>query len=1131
MAQGEIREKLDGFIRKYYLNQLVKGILMGSTLVLAVFLFLNLSEYYGHFSTAVRGILFWSFWLVLGFVVWQWILKPLLGLYRLGRVITYKDAALIIGEHFTEVKDKLTNLLQLEEMHLSHPESGLVLAGIEQKTRELKPVQFSKAINLQANKKYLRYLALPVVLTGVILVFQSNIITEGAGRLMNYNKHYAKKAPFAFVLLNKSLDLEKGSDLKLELSLEGKAIPDEVYLNYMGQEIKMVPDENGNFTYQLKNLGHSASFHFAAAGFTSGEYQIKVSPVPMLTGSYALVNYPAYTGKASEKLPGTSDFVVPEGTEIQWVFDTKDAEKLTLISDGNKENIAPNNKRGRYEVVKKFFKSQRYHILPGNTNAMHSDTVSFSVSVIPDQLPTIFTEQKDDTADIHQFYFLGNAADDYGVSRITFNYRFIQSEEAGKMSMPVRSVPMNAEIRGGDASFYYVLNMNALGMSPSDEIEYYFEVWDNDGIHGSKSTRTRPVTLRRKSVEESRKEADVTAGNVQNMMQDAYKDAKELQKQSRQLIEQMNKQRNTGWENKSRIDELLNKQQEMFEKISEIQQEKEKLRQQKEEFQKNEEFTERQKQLDELFKQMEDPELKKLMEEIQKLLEKQASKEQLKEKVDQLENKNRDWARDMEKLMEQYKQLQLEQKLTDNIERLEKLADKEEKLAEKAKTADPKALDKIEQEQKEIKAEFQDIQKEIEEAEKMNQELEKPMNLDMGKEESQAAESEMGEAEKNLENDKSKKASENQKKAAEEMRKAAQKIKESLEDEKSKQMEEDYQKIRELLENLVDASIEQEQVFTELGSIREYNPRFVELNRKQMKIREECAMIEDSLRALAKRQPMISTFITRELSRINQNMEYALGHLKTRSLGEAAMREQYVMTGLNNVAVMLMESLDQMQQKLSEQKKKKQGSQSCNNPNGSGEGQKNKGKKMSEGQQQLGKSLQALQQKAQQQRQSQNGKDGKDGKDGKEGQRELNKEYAKAALIQEALRRQLQEMRRELEKEGPEGKALSKELQKTEEMMEQQERDLVNKKITEDMIKRQKEIETRMLEHEKSDRNQQQEEKRESNQPGDYKPELPAELRQYLKEKSREREMLRKSPPELTPYYREKSREYLRSVK
>lgn len=1121
--QGEIRQKLDAFIRRYYLNQLVRGALLGFALLLGVFLFLNLGEYYGHFSTPVRAALFWGFWLVLALVFWNWIFRPLAGLYGLGKVISYATAAQIIGSHFASVKDKLLNLLQLEQMAIQHPDSALLLAGIDQKSKELKPIPFVKAVNLGENRKYLRFVAVPVLMLGVILVFQSSIITDGAERIVNYNRHYAQKAPFEFVLLNKKLASSTGGEIELELALKGKKIPEEVYLNFYGQEIKMAKNEKGNFAYTLKNLKENGILYFAAAGYSSREYKVLVNPIPAFTGSEARVIYPAYTGKLPEKFPGTADFLVPEGSKIEWTFDTRDATLMQFSGVNENAILQPENKDGRFYFAKNFFSHTNFTVLLKNPKASKMDTAAFHVSVIQDQRPGVFVEKKDDSLDIHQFYFVGNATDDYGVNRITFNYRFINSEDPGKLAQGVKTVPLRIENGKNDVTFYYILAMNALGMAPSDEVEYYFEAWDNDGIHGSKSTRTQPTKLRRQSADEARKEADMTASNVKNLMQDALKSATQLQKQSKQLQDQINRQKNMNWDDKSKIQDLLEKQSEIEKQLENIQKENEKLKQQKEEFQKNDEFQERQKQLDELFKQMQDPEIKKLMDEIQKLLEKQASKEQLKEKLNQLEDKNRDWAKDMDKLMEQYKQLQMEQKLTDNIERLEKLAEKEEALAEKTKKAGKEEQKELQAEQQKLKEELKSVQQDIKEIDQMNKELKDPMDLKLGEEQNSEAQSEMGEAEKNMEKNKNEKASENQKNAAEKMKEAAQKMKESLESEKEKRMAEDYQKIRELLENLVETSFNQESIFMELRGLRDYNPKYLDLNKRQMALKAECAMIEDSLRMLARRQPMISTFVTREITRINTNMGYALDNLKERQLGEAAVKEQFVMTGLNNLAVMLMESMENMQQQMA-QKQKSKGSKACNNPNNSGQGQKSSGKKLSQGQQQLGERLQKLQKQAQQQREGQQGQGGKDG------QREMNKEYAKMALMQEALRRQVEEMRKELEKQGPEGKAASKELQKTADMMEQQERDLVNKRITPEMIRRQKEIETRMLEHEKAQRNQQQEDKREANQPGNHPAQLPPSLELYMQQKKKERELLRLSPPELAPYYKEKSKEYLRTV-
>ena len=95
-------------------------------------------------------------------------------------------------------------------------------------------------------------------------------------------------------------------------------------------------------------------------------------------------------------------------------------------------------------------------------------------------------------------------------------------------------------------------------------------------------------------------------------------------------------------------------------------------------------------------------------------------------------------------------------------------------------------------------------------------------------------------------------------------------------------------------------------------------------------------MIEDSLFALSKRQPQISAVVNREISEINANMEKAIADIADRQTQVAAGRQQYVMTGVNNLALMLSEALNQMQQQM-QKIPAKEGSGSCKKPGGKGQ--------------------------------------------------------------------------------------------------------------------------------------------------------------------------------------------------
>src|SRR5580698_1227841 len=104
--------KLDEFIRKYYINQLIRGLFITGSLLLAAYLVLTISEYWLWFSVAVRTVLFWSFVLLAGFTFINWIFIPGFHYLRLSKSLSHEEAAQLIGKHFSSVQDRLLNVLQ-----------------------------------------------------------------------------------------------------------------------------------------------------------------------------------------------------------------------------------------------------------------------------------------------------------------------------------------------------------------------------------------------------------------------------------------------------------------------------------------------------------------------------------------------------------------------------------------------------------------------------------------------------------------------------------------------------------------------------------------------------------------------------------------------------------------------------------------------------------------------------------------------------------------------------------------------------------------------------------------------------------------------------------------------------------
>jgi len=212
-AKSIIFDKLEGFIKKFYTNELIKGVILFIGLGLLYFIFTLLIEYFLWLSTSGRTILFWLFVCVESFLLIRFIAFPLFKLFKLQQGINYEQASAIIGNHFSEVQDKLLNFLQLANQSQT---SELLAASIEQKAASLQPIPFSNAVNFAKNKKFLPYAIIPILL--LILFFvtgNSSVISNSFDRVVHFQTKYAPPAPFEFVLLNKSLTAQQNSDFVL----------------------------------------------------------------------------------------------------------------------------------------------------------------------------------------------------------------------------------------------------------------------------------------------------------------------------------------------------------------------------------------------------------------------------------------------------------------------------------------------------------------------------------------------------------------------------------------------------------------------------------------------------------------------------------------------------------------------------------------------------------------------------------------------------------------------------------------------------------------------------------------------------------------------------------------------------
>jgi len=1093
--------KLDEFRRKYYKNLVLRGIIILFSISLISFLVVIFSEFIGHFSITVRTILFYLYLLINSAVLTYYVVIPLIKIYKPSNSLTYRQASVMIGKFFPEVKDKLLNTLELKEMaDQSIYSRTLIEASIDQRINELKPVPFSFAINFSENRKYLKYLLIPLFILTILLFTTPKVVTESTERLVKHNTYYKKPAPFEFELLNKNLNAVKNEEFTLRLKVSGKSVPANVFIKIDNYEYLMKEKRNGVYEYTLKNVRNPLRFYFFSGNIKSETFKLNVLPKPLLKGFTVSLNYPAYTGKKPETISNTGDFTIPEGTRVVWHFSTEDAEQLMIYFGDQLFRLSP-EKRNTFSLSKTIKNNSSYLIKISNNKVVSKDTIQYYISVIPDAYPRIEAEQQIDSSNTKYLFFTGEAADDYGLRKLYFVYHFLESDDSSKLNKDFKiSVPVT--LNSVYQNFYYAINLDDLKISHGESFEYFFEVWDNDGVNGSKSTRSRKFFFAAPSEKQMQEMAEKSAEDLKKDIQNAAKKSQEIQKELLEAQKKLIDKNKMDWDDKKRIQELLNKQKDLIQQVEEMKEKYIENVQKQDDYQElSKELLEKYRQLYEKFEEIMPEDIKKLYEELEKLLE-QNNKEGIQQELDKLKKDQKSLEKELDRMLELFKKLEFENKLDNITQKLDELSQKQEKLSEETEKSKEKEKESLEQKQEELNKEFKDLQEEFNELEKLNKNLENPKDLEDTKDDRQEIQEEQEKSMEEMQDNNMKKAAQNQKNASRKMKELSEKMKSMKMEMEMKSLEINYEKLRRILENLLHVSFEQEDLANQFKSVNSYNPKYVELTQKQKKLKDDMKLIEDSLFALSKELPMIESFVNKEVENVNYQMLKTIELLAERMIGDARTRQGYALTSINNLAVMLSELLKQMQEEMSNMKSSGKKSMKKKKKGGLPDLQKL--------QEELSKQIQDLKQ--------QGNKPGS----------QMSKQLAQMAARQEMLRNAIRNLQKEMGAGDKANDELNKALQELQKLLEENEKDLVEGKITERTLKRQQDIKVKFLEAEKAEKKQDEEERRESKTANDIFNRKPPSLEEYLKNKQKEVELLKSVPPDFSPYYKSKVKEYFR---
>lgn len=1049
---GHIRE----YRRKYYMNQIIRGGIVLALITTSILFLSIMGEGLLGFSSGVRTGMIVALGIIFAGVLGYSVAWPASKLFNLSKPISDRDIAELVRRHFPDIDDKLVNLLELKG-ESSDRENSLAIAAIEKKTAELAPIKFSRAINLNVNWKYARYLAVPAALFLLLWLINPDVLRNGTKRLVNFNEEFLPPPPFQIDIANHTDELIAGDDFTLEANVDGDELPADLYLyikkasedDYINYPMDKLRGDQ--FAYEFNNIKEDFNYYVGNEEVISEVYGIDVLERPAIRDFRVVIDYPGYTGMPNDTLASNvGDFKLLRGSQATWLLQTEGSIKEARYYGNDTVDFTAMPGNGNYQRQKQVLNAERYFIsLKSKRDIGNIDTVRYQIEVVQDRHPSVYVNNAQEfIADYTMFMPLDfEISDDYGFTNLELYYRFTKSPSDNKVGPKYQNISLKVDPKALLQKKALEVDLMTLGMEEGDIIEYYVKVWDNDFVAGPKASTSSIFRVNYPSINEKFEEVEEAQEDIEEELNELIEDVEDIKNTLDKFQEKMLEQKKLSYDDKKELQQMAEKHESVMERVEEM---SDQFEENMEKLQNNEMITERTlekyEQLNELMDKLNNDKLNDYMEKLREQMD-EMNPQQMKDMMEEAEFNEEDLEKALERTMELLKQLEVDQKTEELMQKLENMEQQQEMINEKmneTKKNDKEGMENLKEKQDQLAEDMKDMADELDKLEDMKKETQTPNKeeMDQLQQEADDVQQEMENSSDQMDQKDQKGANESQQNSQEKMEQMQEQLQQMMQQGQQEQDQENLDDLRDLLENLLKLSFRQEDLRDEVEGLRSNDPLLFKKEIEQKQLLDDMYMVKDSLDALAKRVFQIEKFVTDESNKIVRSMESAQKWMDNKQIPRSASSQHQSMTSINNLANMLTDVMQQMQQQMQNQKG---GMSMCKKPNGNRPNM-----------QQIGKQQGELNQMMQQMM------DGKNLDPKKLGQ---------MAKMQEMLRQQLKEAHEGLKMDGENGLGNMGQIMKD---MQDTEDELKNKMLTEATMKRQRRILQRLLDSMKSVREKEQ---------------------------------------------------------
>ncbi len=1066
--------RLDKFIDKHYKVLSVKGLFTFLIFFLSSLLIISIIGSIFSLSSASRLVVLFLFIFSNSFVFVNFIVWPIFKLFNLLLRIDYESASRIIQSNNSQVKDLLLNILQLSKQE----KSTLVNASIQQKIQSVSNIDFTSCLKYNL-KKHIRLLAVIVFVISVSFFTIPNLYRVGLTNILNYSESNVNLNQLKIFIDKSSLVVEEGDDLQIEAIVSGNVNPSELFVCFRENTFVMQKQNDSVFSYLFKNVNNDFEFSIVTDKFNSDAFKVNVLRIPVINNYYTEIYHPKYLNKSDTIVNNSNILIVPQGTILKHVFSGTHFDSLHIISLPD-SSVLSISKSDSVFFRHQIFANENFRVSLSNAD-MSRDFIDFKIVCVPDLYPEINVSKIDEQSGLNSVAFNGLIKDDYGFTKLTLLIN--QNSSTDTLLVPIYPNLTTQQI------FYNF--QNSVNSDISDSfISFCFELYDNDGVNGPKKVKSEMIEYVVKSISKQTEEKEQQYGDLFRQLELSKQLSSEIEFDIMELRRKSINSNLSEWEKNNLLQQIQNKTSQLEEFLNNILQSQNQIQNNPVD---NQRIVEKQNMVAEMLNSLVDEELKKILQEISDLASEQMK--QVNNLSDDLKRDFGNFEKSIDKDLELLKKIKMEESIQQISDYLNLLSEKQEQLSF---SFDSDSLSSNLDSQKDF---FNDVNKQFSDMLEQNKSLEKPMNIDDFNSSFDDIEYNFNKERDLLNNSDIENFSNTTHNNSEKLKELASKMNNMLNKNSADSDAEDADDLRQVLDNLFEVSYNQEFIITNFEHISINNPAFQDRILLLSRLLDNFKIVKDSLYSLSRRSVFLGPHISSTVFLIEDNMINSCNYLQNQETYKANRSQHDALTKMNDLILLLSESLKNVESSSS-----------------SGNGKKTKKQKPKNDSQSISEMRNVQESIKNQMKNLLNQM--------KSGDSNIsNQEYTKSLIQNEIYQQMLQQMMMSSDIDGK----TSKLLQEVKSLMEKNHSDLANKNLSIQTVMRQQNIVTKLLDAENAENERDEDKIRESRIAKNISTNTPNNLQEDITF-GKNIEFLQKNTLRLNSFFKTKFEEYLNSV-